>query len=88
MKHIDILYLSQKEVIEVVEQGKFHIYPVATVEEGIQILTGRPAGTPDEESNYPEDTIYGAVQRKLQSYLEKSMNLKKKYGSNNNDEKE
>ena len=61
---------------------------MATVEEGIEILTGKPVGTPDEESNYPEGTIYGEVQKKLQKYLEKSMNLKKKYGSNNNDEKE
>jgi lon-related putative ATP-dependent protease len=83
--------MLKKEVIEVVKQGRFHIYPVATVEQGIEILTGKPVGIPDEEGNYPEATIYGDVQRKLQKYLEKSMNLKKKYGSgnnNNNDEKE
>jgi predicted ATP-dependent protease len=80
--------MLKKEVIDVVKKGEFHIYPVATVEEGIEILTGKPVGIPDEESNYPEGTIYGEVQKKLQKYLEKSMNLKKKYGSGNNDEKE
>ena len=79
--------MLKKEVIDSITKGQFHIYPVATVEEGIAILTGRPVGTPDEEGNYPEETIYGEVQKKLQNYLEKSMNLKQEFGPNN-DEKE
>jgi lon-related putative ATP-dependent protease len=79
--------MLKKEVIDAVKDGKFHIYKVATVEEGIEILTGKPVGKPDEDGNYPDETVYGEVQQKLKKYLEKSMNLKKKYGSNN-DEKE
>jgi lon-related putative ATP-dependent protease len=79
--------MLRKEVIDSVAKGQFHIYPVATVEEGIATLTGMPVGTPDEEGNYFEGTIYGEVQKKLQNYLEKSMSLKKKFGSNN-DEKQ
>ncbi|HXA56509.1 MAG TPA: AAA family ATPase [Candidatus Acidoferrum sp.] len=37
--------MLRDEVIEAVAEGRFHIYPVATIEEGIEILTGVPAGT-------------------------------------------
>jgi hypothetical protein len=53
---------------------------VATVEEGIEILTGIPAGRPDGEGNYPEASVYGRVQRKLKSYLERSIRLRKELG--------
>jgi predicted ATP-dependent protease len=78
--------MIKKEVIDAVKNKQFHIYPVATVEEGIAILTGKPVGKPDQEGNYPEDTIFGKVQQKLKKYLKKSMNLKKKFGTNNNEE--
>jgi hypothetical protein len=47
------------------------------VEEGIEILTGVPAGKADKDGNYPEGTVYGAVQKKLAHYFEKSQRLKK-----------
>ncbi len=77
--------MLKKEVIDAVKQGQFHIYQVATVEEGIEILTAKPVGKPDEDGNYPDETVYGAVQQKLQKYLQKSMNLKKEFGANNDD---
>ena len=78
--------MVKKDVIDSVKAKQFHIYPVATVEEGIAILTGVTVGKPDAEGNYPENTIYGEVQQKLKKYLEKSMNLKKEFGSNNDEE--
>ena len=36
-----------KEIVEAVKNGKFHIYSVSTIEEGIEILTGVPAGKKD-----------------------------------------
>lgn len=56
------------EVIEAVEKGLFHIYPVATIEEGIEILTDMPAGTVDENGRYPEGTLYNLVQTKIEKY--------------------
>jgi lon-related putative ATP-dependent protease len=56
------------EVVDAVREGKFHIYPVTTIEEGIEILTGVPAGTADENGEYPEDSVYGRVAKKLQEY--------------------
>lgn len=58
------------EVIEAVRQGQFHIYPVETIDQGIEILTGMPAGQPDSEGTYPVDTIHGRVQQKLCHYTE------------------
>jgi len=69
--------MVKREVIEAVEQGLFHIYAVSTVEEGIEILTGMPAGTPDNEGNYPEGTVFGKVQKKLDLYMERARKLEK-----------
>ena len=68
--------MLKKEVVDAVEAGDFHLYQVATVEEGIQILTGTPVGTPDEAGNYPERTLYGQVQKKLNKYLDQEMMLR------------
>ena len=38
-----------------------------------------PAGHRDEEGNYPEGTVFGAVQKKLKEYLEQSQKLKKEF---------
>ncbi len=72
--------MVKREVIQAVKQKKFHIYPVATVEQGIEILTGVPAGKPDKNGNYPHGSVYGAVQRKLKRYLESLQKIKKEFG--------
>jgi hypothetical protein len=69
--------MLKKEVVDAVEEGNFHIYQVATVEEGIQILTEIPVGTPDEVGNYPEGTLYGNIQKKLKKYLDREMMLRR-----------
>ncbi len=76
--------MLKKEVIDAVKNKNFHIYQVSTVEEGIEILTGVPAGVPDEKFEYPFDTIYGKVQAKLKGYLERSYKLKKEFEEQNN----
>ena len=70
--------MLRKEVIDAVKKRKFHVYQVSTVEEGIEILTGVPAGKADKDGNYPEGTVSGAVQKKLAHYFKKSQQLKKK----------
>jgi lon-related putative ATP-dependent protease len=56
------------EVIEAVAQGRFHVYGVSTIEQGLELLTGISAGEPDAEGNYPEGTLYARVQAKLDLY--------------------
>jgi lon-related putative ATP-dependent protease len=69
--------MLRKEVLDAVKQNKFRIYQVSSVEEGIEILTGVPAGKPDKKGIYPEGTVYGAVQKKLKYYQERSQKIKK-----------
>ncbi len=59
--------MLHKEVVEAVDAGRFHIYPVSTIEEGIEILTGIEAGTPDEEGGYPPETVFGHVTERLEA---------------------
>jgi predicted ATP-dependent protease len=73
--------MLRKEVIDAVKQKKYHVYRVSTVEEGIEILTGMRAGRPDRRGNFPENTVYGRVQRKLKKYLERSFRMKKEFGT-------
>jgi lon-related putative ATP-dependent protease len=69
--------MLKREVIDAVREGKFHIYSVFTVEEGIELLTGVPAGVPDEEGVYPEKTVFGEVQKKLKTYMERERKIRK-----------
>src|SRR5690625_6979598 len=70
------------EVISAVEAGKFHIYAVKTIEEGIEILTGARAGTKDESGTYTENSIFKKVADKLDEYVNRA---KKENNESNND---
>jgi lon-related putative ATP-dependent protease len=67
IQNVKNLNLSD-EVVEAVREGKFHIYPVTTIDEGIEVLTSVSAGTVDENGEYPADTVHGRVMRKLMDY--------------------
>ncbi len=53
------------EVVEAVKNGQFHIWAVDHVDQGIEVLTGVPAGELDDEGNYPEGTINYLVNERL-----------------------
>jgi len=57
--------MLRREVIDAVRDGQFHIYPVETIDQGIEILTGVPAGEADAEGHYPDESINGKVQARL-----------------------
>lgn len=65
------------EVLEAVEEGKFHIWAIDTVDEGLEILTGVPAGVPDESGKYPDETVHGKAKEKLRFFMEEAAKLKK-----------
>ena len=69
--------MLSKEIIEAVKKRKFHVYQVAAVEDGIEILTGKPAGKPDKDGRFPQGSVYGFVQQKLKQYFKRSVALKK-----------
>jgi lon-related putative ATP-dependent protease len=62
--------MLKQEVVDAVKAGKFHIYPVKTIEEGIEILTGVPAGKRLPNGGYEEDSIYGRVDKRLREMAE------------------
>ncbi|MEI6846463.1 MAG: ATP-binding protein [Chlorobiaceae bacterium] len=81
--NVDNLML-RADVVEAARDGRFSIFPVTHVDEGIEILTGIPAGEPDEQGNYPPGTINGMAMAKLNE-----MNKKlKKFSSLSSDEEE
>jgi len=57
-----------EEVAAAVGEGRFHIYPVASVDEGIELLTGTAAGQKNQRGDYPRDSVHGRVVAKLKSY--------------------
>jgi len=69
--------MLRPEVVEAVKEGKFHIYAVSTVDEGIEVLTGMPAGKLCKDGKYPPGTISRKVADTLKEMADK---LKQFYG--------
>jgi lon-related putative ATP-dependent protease len=63
--------MLREDVVEAVRQGKLHIYPVGTIDEGITVLTGAEAGERQEDGTYPEGTVNHAVQNRLRELATK-----------------
>ncbi len=72
VKHL----MLKEEVIDAVKKKKFHIWAISTVDEGIEILTGKKAGEKDKRGKYPRGSINYLVAHKLQEYSEKFSKLK------------
>ncbi|MCA9621583.1 MAG: AAA family ATPase, partial [Myxococcales bacterium] len=66
-RNMDALML-RADVVAAVEANRFHIFAIETVEQGIEVLTGVPAGTMDEHGHYPPNTVFGAIQARLARY--------------------
>ena len=62
--------MLRKDVVEAVKKGQFHIYPVKTIDEGIEILTGKKAGARKADGTYPKGTINYLVDQKLKELAE------------------
>lgn len=71
IQNVDNLQLSD-EIIEAVKNQKFHVYAVSTIEEGIEVLTGVPAGKKDKDGHFPAGTINYLVYEKLKKYAKVS----------------
>jgi len=75
--------MLREDIVAAVTEGKFSIYPVTHVDEGIEILTGVPAGEKLDDGRYPEGTINGLAVAKLIAMSEKQ----KKYSSKPDNDK-
>lgn len=64
--------MLREDVVEAARAGRFHIYPVETIDQGIEILTGIPAGERDAKGEYPHGTINRMVAARLASFTRKT----------------
>ena len=71
--------MLKAEVIAAVEQGKFHIWNIETIDQGIEILTGTSAGERKEDGSWPEGTVNDRVDKQLAKMADI---VEKKVGSN------
>ena len=62
--------MLRKDVVEAIKKGQFHIYPVKTIDEGIEILTGKKAGQRRADGTYTKGTINYLVDQKLRDLAE------------------
>lgn len=76
--------MLRRDIVKAVEEGLFSIWPVSTIDEGIEILTGIPAGEADETGAWPEGTINAKVYERLKTMAEKQ----KSFGKKKSDESE
>jgi lon-related putative ATP-dependent protease len=57
--------MLRQDIVDAVAQGRFHIYAVETIDQGIELLTGIPAGERNEDGDFPYDTVNYLVQHRL-----------------------
>ena len=69
VQNVENLQLSD-EILEAVKNKLFHIYSISTIEEGIEVLTGVPAGKKDKDGHFPAGTVNALVYEKLKKYAE------------------
>lgn len=74
IQNVRNLHLAD-DIIESVKIGKFHIYAISSIDEGIEILTGVPAGKKNKDGKFPAGTINYLVYEKLKKYFDNSKNL-------------
>ncbi len=71
VKHL----MLRHDVVDAVAAGQFSIYPITTIDEGIEVLTGMPAGTPNSKGLYPKDTVNRLVYDRLAKLTTKRREL-------------
>ena len=74
IQNVKNLHLS-KEVVEAVKNKQFHIYAISTIDEGIEILTGVPAGKKDKNGKFTAGTINYLAYEKLKKYAKLSKEM-------------
>ena len=77
--NMDHLMLKH-EVVQAVEEGKFHVWAISTIDEGIELLTGIPAGKRLKNGSFSKNSVHYLVDKRIEALnkiLSKSANEKK-----------
>jgi predicted ATP-dependent protease len=62
--------MLRADVVEACAAGKFSIWPIETIDQGIALLTGKPAGERGADGLYPEGSINRAVEERLKHFAD------------------
>ena len=74
VKHL----MLKDEIVQAVKEKRFHIYPVETIDEGIEILTGYKAGVKQKNGKYAKGTVNYKVNQRLKKYAKIATSFGKK----------
>jgi lon-related putative ATP-dependent protease len=69
--------MLREDVVEAAKAGKFAIYPVSTIDQGIELLTGTPAGQRRADGRFPDHTINARVEARLRLLAERARDFGK-----------
>ena len=78
--------MLRRDVVEAVEAGRFQVYPVETIDEGLELLTGVAAGTRDAEGAFPEGSVHQRVDARLLDFARQARSFGRHTGEDNGDE--
>ena len=73
VKHL----MLRADVVEAAEKGLFHVWPIGTVDEAVELLTGVPAGEREADGRYPEGSVNRRVDDRLAAFAEKARSFGK-----------
>ncbi|MCD6294512.1 MAG: ATP-dependent protease, partial [Deltaproteobacteria bacterium] len=79
--------MLRQDVVKAVSKGKFHVYPVKTIDQGIEILTGKKSGKRKADGSYPKGSISKLVDDKLKELAEGLKNFAGDEGEEKKEEK-
>lgn len=65
--NLDALML-RSDIVTAIEAGRFHVYEVRSVEDGIELLASMPAGVADKDGRYPEGTVFHAADQRMDHF--------------------
>ncbi|RME63023.1 MAG: ATP-dependent protease, partial [Nitrospirae bacterium] len=74
--------MLRDEVVEAVKEGRFHIWAIDRIEDGVELLFGIPAGEPQPDGSYPEGTLNYLVEKRL-TEIRDALKEKKEEKENN-----
>lgn len=67
VKHL----MVRPDIVKAASKGRFHIYPVETIAEGIELLSGRPAGERRSDGMFPDGSVNALVEAQLREYADR-----------------
>jgi len=63
--------MLREDVVDAVRAGQFHIYSISTIDEGLELLTGLPAGERQPDGTFPPGTVNALVQERLEDFAQR-----------------